>query len=210
MTRRREFLLHTVGGLANVRLLSSTTIDLSVLASDEPWLEALSARTHRAFLDVMHFFPDGSPFRRAATLVRVMNERYGARVTDIGIALGMHSAGLAHVVTRETWNDLALTGWLISQLSSAEAAALTANAASIADANGKSIREMRSHGIRVLACRETIGRWARRAAAERGRSVEEMTALITKGLHDGVEPVPAMVAAALLAQEHGAKYIASA
>lgn len=210
MTLRREFLLQSVGGLASVRLLSSTTVGVSALAGDERWLEALSTKKHRTFFDVMHFSPDGTPFRRAATLVRVMNDHYGVRLTDIGIALGMHSAGLAHVVTRETWNELALTGWLASQLSGAESAALTANSTSIADANGRSIHEMRSQGIRILACRETIGRWARRVAVERGRPVEEIAKLITEGLHDGVEPVPAMVAATLLAQEHGANYIASA
>ena len=33
--------------------------------ADDPWLAAIAAKKHKAFMDVMHFFPDGTPFRRA-------------------------------------------------------------------------------------------------------------------------------------------------
>jgi len=62
----------------------------------------------------------------------------------------------------------------------------------------------------VLACRETIGRWAERVATKKGESAVDVASRITSGLHEGIEPVPAMIAAAMVAQERAAKYIALA
>jgi hypothetical protein len=36
----------------------------------------------------MHFFPDGTPFRRAKNLLNVLHESYGAGENEIGVAAG--------------------------------------------------------------------------------------------------------------------------
>jgi hypothetical protein len=122
----------------------------------------------------------------------------------------MHSAGLAHLVSSDTWNDLDLTPWLKPQLIEADRAALSAGASSIAAANADAVRDLVARGVRFLACRETIGRWAQRLAPHTREAPAVIAARIVKGLHEGTEPVPAMIAATLLAQENGARYVAVA
>jgi hypothetical protein len=62
--------------------------------------------------------------------------------------------------------------------------------------------------VHVLACRNTMARWSRDLAARSGETAEGVQARMLKGLSAGVEPVPAMVAAAVLAQARNISYIA--
>jgi intracellular sulfur oxidation DsrE/DsrF family protein len=69
------------------------------------------------------------------------------------------------------------------------------------------VAELRSFGVRVLACRNTIARWSRELAAISGETPEGVQTKLLKGLSPGVEPVPAMIAAAVLAQSRNAAYV---
>jgi intracellular sulfur oxidation DsrE/DsrF family protein len=205
---RRIFLRRTLGGVAGLAMTDASVLGAATTAADDPWLAAIAAKKHKAFLDVMHFFPDGTPFRRAKNLLNVMRESYGAAESDIGVAVGMHGRGLAHLMSQAAWDDLGLAEWLQPQLSGAEAAALRAGAGKFAAASAVSVAELRARGVRFLACRETIARWAQRVATQKGETVAAVTERLLKGLHEGVEPVPAMIAAAVLAQSRGAGYVA--
>jgi hypothetical protein len=209
---RRKFLRRTIGGVAAFAVADASVLGAATphLAADDPWLAAIAGKKHKTFMDVMHFFPDGTPFRRAKNLLNVLHENYGAPESEIGVALGMHGRGLAHAVQQSVWDDLGLVEWMAPQLSPAEAAALKSGAGTYAAVNAASIAEMRSRGVRVLGCRETIGRWAQRIATAKGEPVAAVTERIARGLHEGVEQVPAMVAAAVLAQARGAGYVALA
>ena len=66
---------------------------------------------------------------------------------------------------------------------------------------------MRDIGVRVLACRNTMARWSRELAGKSGETADAVQAKMLKGLSPGVEPVPAMIAAAVLAQARNAAYI---
>jgi intracellular sulfur oxidation DsrE/DsrF family protein len=186
----------------------ASVLNATPAAADDPWLTAIAAKKHKAFMDVMHFFPDGTPFRRAKNLLNVMHESYGAAESDIGVAVGMHGRGLVHLVSQAAWNDLGLMEWLAPQLNGAEAAALKAGAGTFAAASAASVVELRARGVRFLACRETIAKWAQRVATQKGETPTAVSERIVRGLHEGVEPVPAMIAAAVVAQERGVRYIA--
>jgi hypothetical protein len=67
---------------------------------------------------------------------------------------------------------------------------------------------MRAIGVHVLACRNTIARWSRDVAPKSGETAEAVQAKTLKGLSPGVEPVPAMIAAAVLAQARNLSYVA--
>ena len=62
---RRTFLRRTLGGVAGLAVADASQLNAATSASDDPWLAAIAAKKHKAFMDVMHFFPDGTPFRRA-------------------------------------------------------------------------------------------------------------------------------------------------
>jgi intracellular sulfur oxidation DsrE/DsrF family protein len=208
---RRNFIRTTLGGAAALAVTGASPIGAMPAAAEEPWLAAYAGKKHKAFMDVMHFIPDGAPFRRATTLLRVMHDSYGSSDAEIGLAVGMHGAGLAHLMTAAAWDDFGLTDWLAPQLNAAALATLNAGAAgSFSKAGGESIRALRARGVHILACRETIAAWAKRVSALKSESVAEANARIVRGLHEGVEPVPAMIAATVLSQEAGAHYIAIA
>ena len=209
-TGRRKFLRWTLGGVAGLAVTDAAQLHAAVAAtsSDEPWLAAIAGKQHKAFLDVMHFFPDGTPFRRTKNLLNVMHENYGAPEKDIGVAFGAHGRGLAHLLSQAAWDDLGLMEWLAPQLNGPEAAALKAGAGTFGAAGAAGVAELRARGVRFIACRETIGKWAQRVATLKGEPVAAVTERIVHGLHEGVEPVPAMIAAAVVAQERGARYVA--
>jgi hypothetical protein len=217
-TDRRRFLRTTIGGVAGLAAADASVLGAATSSADDPWLAAIAGKKHRAFMDVMHFFPDGTPFRRAKNLLNVLHESYGAAEQDIGLAMGMHGRGLAHLLSPAVWIDLGLAEWLAPQLNGAEQAAFKTNLAkwegrefpASALEGRDSVQELRGRGVRFLACRETIGRWAQRKATQSGETAGAVAERIVKGLHEGVEPVPAMVAAAVLAQGRGVGYVALA
>lgn len=210
-TDRRKFLRTTIGGVAGLAVADTSVLGAGAArADDEAWLKAYAGKKHKALMDVMEFFPDGTPFRRAGTLLNVMRDSYGAAEKDVALAVGFHGRGLAHVCAASVWADLALEDWLSPQLNGSASAALKAGTGTFAKLNRDSVQELRARGVRFIACRETIGRWAQRKATQSGESVEAVTARIIHGLHDGVEPVPAMIAASVLAQGRGAGYVALA
>lgn len=195
---------------AALALTDATSLLAAGAQQGDAWLNAIASRKRKVFFDVMEFFPDGTPFRRAGTLLRVMNESHHVPEGDMGVAIGMHSRGLAHLIAASAWDDLGLTEWLGPQLNTLSAAALVNGPRGFAVANAKSVAELRARGVRVLACRETIGRWAERIAILRTEPLAAAKERIVRALHDGVEPVPAMIAAAVLCQEAGAAYVAVA
>jgi hypothetical protein len=218
---RRDFLLRALAGAAGLAVTDASALGAAPLraADDEAWLKAYEGKKHKVLMDVMEFFPDETPFRRAKTLLRVMRESYGAHEGDVALTVGMHGRGLAHLVATSVWTDLGLTAWLAPQLNSAAGAGMKAMEVSdgtfgtisnYALMNRDSVKELRDLGVHFVACRETIARWAQRKATQSGESVEIVTARIIHGLHDGVETVPAMIAASVLAQEAGARYVAVA
>ena len=86
---RRTFLRWTLGGVAGLAVTDASVLGASTMSPDDPWLTAIAAKKHKAFLDVMHFFPDGTPFRRAKNLLSVLHESYGAAVSE-RIVRGLH------------------------------------------------------------------------------------------------------------------------
>ena len=217
---RRRFLRWTFGGVAGLAVADSSVLGASAATAgdprlaeaaplgDDPWLAALAGKKHKAFLDVMHFFPDGTPFRRGRNVLGVLHESYGAAEGEIGVVLGMHGPGLAHGVSQAVWDDLGLLEWLAPRLSAADSAALKAGAGTYASAGAAAVSELRARGARFLACRETISRWSQRVATQKGEPAATIAERIVRGLHEGVEPVPAMTVAAVQAQSRGAAYVA--
>lgn len=70
------------------------------------------------------------------------------------------------------------------------------------------VPEMKANGVRVPPCRNTIAKWSRDPSAASGETPEAVQVKILKGLSSGVEPVPAMIVAAVLAQARSHSYVA--
>ena len=61
--------------------------------------------------------------------------------------------------------------------------------------------------MKFLACRNTIARWSASIGERRGVPAQQVNDQIVAGLQAGVEPVPAMIASAVIAQERGFSYV---
>lgn len=204
MVERRRMLGWLLAGSAGAAV-TPNVLSAGAGPEDEPWLADLSSRTHRAFLDIRSFMLDGSAFRKPAALRSALMASYGASADQIGIAFGASSNGLAHVVGPDFWDEYRI-GEYLAPAHPDQAAALREHRA-VGTQMAAGVAGMRAIGVRVLACRNTMARWSRELAAKHGQTAETVQATMLKGLSPGVEPVPAMIAAAVLAQARNAAYV---
>ena len=213
MHERRGFFRWMLGGTAGLALgFPLTTAGAeratSPLDVEDAWLTALAKRKQKAFLDIRGFALDGSPFRRSLALMNVLTITYGLAPTEVGIAFGAHSGGLAHLLSPAFWTEYDVSGKVAGGLRPDDAAALRTAGPSAASVGVNGVRDLQAKGIYVLACRNTIARWSRELADAHKETPEAVQAKILANLHAGIEPVPAMVAAAVLAQSRGLGYVA--
>ncbi len=175
----------------------------------DPWLEAIVGKTHRAFLDIRSFMPDGTPFRKATNLLKALTGAYGASPDDVGIAFGAGSTSIAHVLGPEIWREYPV-GEMVANYAGTpeEANSLRTEPDKWSALGGAGVADLRAKGMRVLACRNSLMHAATAFAAKMGGTPESVNAKLIAGLHPGVEPVPAMVAAAVLAQANRLSYVA--
>ncbi len=209
MIPRRNLLGWLLAGTAGVTLAPRHLAADSREGNDGEWLDAIARRRHKAFLDIRGFAADGTPFRKAANLHRALTEAHGARADEVGIAFGAGSSSIAYVLGEGIWEEYRVGVKVAGAARDAEEArSLAAEPKRWAAAHGEEIRGMLAKEMRVLACRNSLWRWARDFAAVTGEAPERVNEKLIAGLHKGVEPVPAMIAAAVLAQGRGLSYVA--
>jgi len=199
----------TLGGAIGAMLVGSThELGAAPAASGDAWLDALAGRKHKAFLDVGIFATDGGAFRRTKALMLTLRESYGVSDPEIGIAFGAHGSGLGYLLSPAAWDKLSLVDLIAgSNLRAVEAQALKSATRNWGTLGAENVAELRQRGVRFLACRQTVERWAEKIASRRGSAAPDVVAEITAGLHAGVEPVPAMIMAAVVAQERRLSYV---
>lgn len=209
MIERRQVLGMAIAGFAGVSLPGALHAATPETIEVGAWLESISKKKVRAFLDIRSFAPDGTPFRKASNLLRALIDAHGAKAGEVGIAFGAGSSSIAHVLGRKVWAEYGVGRKVAGAAKTPEeAASLRTDPAKWAATGGEGVATMLAAGIHVLACRNTIGHWAQDFAAETGEKVEAVNAKLIAGLHPGVEPVPAMIAAAVLAQGRHLSYVA--
>ncbi|MBK6496205.1 MAG: hypothetical protein KBF56_14010 [Gemmatimonadaceae bacterium] len=209
MIERRRMLGMAVAGIAGVSIPGTLQAAGAESIEIGEWLESISKKKVRAFLDIRSFMPDGTPFRKASNLQRALIDAHGAKPEEVGIAFGAGSASIAHVLGPKVWAEYGVGRKVAGAAKTPEeAASLRTDPAKWSAIGGEGVAAMRASGIRVLACRNTMGHWAQDFAKETGENVEVVNAKLIAGLHPGVEPVPAMIAAAVLAQGRHLSYVA--
>ena len=209
MIERRRMLGMAIAGLAGASIPGTLKASAPEPLDADDWLESIAKRKVRAFLDIRSFMPDGTPFRKASNLRRALIDAHGAKPEEVGIAFGAGSASIAHVLGPKVWAEYGVGRKVAGAAKTPEeAASLRSDPAKWAAIGGEGVAAMRAAGIRVLACRNTMGHWAQDFAAETGESAEAVNAKLIAGLHPGVEPVPAMIAAAVRAQGRQLSYVA--
>ena len=204
MVERRRMLGWLLAGSAGAAVTPGA-LAASARRGDEPWRADIFGRAHRTLLAIRSFMLDGSAFRKPATLRSTLMASYGAAGSDIGIAFGAGSNGLAHVLGPDFWEEYRI-GDKLAPAHPDQAAALRDHRA-VGNQMAAGVAGMRDIGVRVLACRNTMARWSRELAGKSGETADAVQAKMLKGLSPGVEPVPAMIAAAVLAQARNAAYI---
>ena len=202
---RRSFLKASLAGAAAAALDPSSAAAQGTQQIRADWLDRLAAAPHKTFLDVPHFHADELPFRRVNNLMDALQTGYGVPAAEIAIAVGFHGTGLAFVLSPDCWEQARLVDWLVQDgLKPADAAK---GAAVLATRAQQLVREAQARGAQPLACGQTISRLAVRLAPGSARTTSEWDAFLRASLPAGVPVVPAMVAAAVLAQERRAAYI---
>jgi intracellular sulfur oxidation DsrE/DsrF family protein len=200
----------TLGGAIGA-LVSGSVRELGAApAAGDAWLDAIAAKKHKVFLDVGLFATDAAPFRRTKALLRILQENYGASDREIGVAFGAHGSGLGFMLRPAAWDKFGLIEHIAgSNLRAAEVHNLRNATRNWGTLGADNVAELQQRGVKFLACQQTIGRWAEKFAGQRGgMAAGDMVKEIIGSLHAGVEPVPAMIASAVLAQERKLSYVA--
>jgi hypothetical protein len=207
MIDRRQLLGLAVAGSAGLALPRELAATPPPRVDD--WLDALARRPHKAFLDIRAYATDSAPFHKVTNLRAALTQAYAIRAEDIGIAFGGSGSSIAYLLGVDIWTEYRVGAKVAgSARTPAEAESLRSEPARWVTSHLEEVKRMLADGTRVLACRNSIGRWAREFAATSGEAAETVNAKLIAGLHPGVEPVPAMVAAAVLAQGRGLSYVA--
>jgi hypothetical protein len=205
---RRHALGWLIAGSAGL-LTPRGSLQAEAPGSTDAWLEAIASRKVRAFLDIRSYAPDGTPFRKVANLRTALIEAYHVKANEVGIAFGAGSSAIGHVLGESVWREYGVGAAVASHARSPEeAASLRNEPAKWAEIGAKGVQDVLGQGVRVLACRNSIGKWARDFAAQTGETPDAVNAKLIAGLLPGVEPVPAMIAAAVLAQSRRLSYVA--
>ncbi len=210
MIERRSLLRWVLAGSAGLALPTRALRGEDILGAPgdgEAWLDAIAQKKFRTFLDIRSFHAGGQPYAKVSNLMTALTKSHGAATGEIGIAFGASGDGLAHVVGADFWEEYQVGTYIAPNVRGDDAAAVRANPRKWGDVAGEGVRQLRTSGVRVLACRNTIARWSRDFGAKSGETPAAVAAKLEKGLHDGVEPVPAMIAAAVLAQLRGVSYV---
>ncbi len=198
-----------LGGSAGLALgLPLLRADAMTESADEAWLTALATKKQKAFLDVPTYFVDGSPFRRSNALLAAFTGAYAMPAKDIGIAVGFHGPALAYTMTADAWKEYDLLERVAKSLRAEDAAALRAMGAGAPALGVEGLKDMVGKGMHVLACRNTMMRWARDLATKRQQEPEAVMKALEASVQPTVIAVPAMIAAAVLAQSRGISYVA--
>ena len=211
-SNRRSFMRWSLGGILGTALgtlASPRRVGAQAPAqvpTGEAWLTALAQKPRRAFLDIGAFSADLGHIRRAGALLNAFRDAYKVPERDCGVAFGCHGTGLAYMVAPAAWESLGLVDMIAGSRPS-EASALRAATANWGITIGARITELQGRGMKFLACRNTIARWAASIGERRGVPAHQVNDQIVAGLQAGVEPVPAMIASAVIAQEHGFSYV---
>ena len=211
MPGRRQLFRWALGSATTLALGWSETARAAerfLQPPDDRWLNTLAARTQKAFLDVASFDPGGAPFHRAVALQTALVSAHGVPESEVGIAFGVHSGAIAYLLSAEVWQANDVASLVAAGLAPDAAAALRARGAAAASLGADGVHQLQELGIAVLACQNTLMRWARGFASTTTSSPEQMFALLLRQLHPGVIPVPAMSAAAVRAQSRGVGYLA--
>ena len=204
-TPRRSFL----ASLAALPLLShSLTADPPTTKTDDPWLEYLRDKTQKAFIDVGHFFVDSSALRRTGFMLTTLHDHYGATESTIGAVFGAHGSGYGHLLSQATWDEFKIIDLVAPQLLPDDVAILRTAGKKWGTTSAESVTALQARGVRFLACDNTLAKWSRLIATERGVTVDTISKQLIAGLLPGVERVPAMSAAAIVAQSKGVGYVA--
>ncbi|MEO5797886.1 MAG: hypothetical protein ABIZ70_13870 [Gemmatimonadales bacterium] len=193
---RRDFL----GGLAFAGAALAAPVGLPAFTADarrDPadwdhhWLKQLKAK-HRTFFDTPAW-NGGDAFGYPGRYLDAMRDGYGAPVDAVLVVIGLHGATWPLAVDDERWNRYQL-----------------GKVAGVDDvqAKARSLAEIQKRGAMVLVCNNSMRRGSRElAAAMPGGDAEKIYTDLRAGVLANIVVVPAMIAAAALAQEHGCSYI---
>ncbi len=211
-TPRRSFL----GRLGALLALGSTPSALAAAlpeaasgalganAPDERWLEALAQREQRMIIET-GVIADALALRRGMNFMDVCNADYGIPDARIGLAIGVHSPGLALIFGDAIWAKYTLGArWDVKTPQGQPATANPYRAGA-----PFTVEALHARGVHLLACNRALLRLSRELAGASGDARAVHTELVA-GVLPQVTVVPAMVVALSRAQQRGVPYMAVA
>ena len=171
---------------------------------DERWLEMLAQREHRMIIET-GIISDGLALRRGLNFMDVLNQDYAIPDARIGLAIGVHTAGLAFILNDAMWAKHTLGARF--DVKNAQGAVATANPFRAGGAF--TVESLSKRGVVLLACNRALLRFSRELAGAGGSAAAVHAELVANVVPEA-QVTPAMVVALSRAQSKGVPYMAVA
>ena len=171
---------------------------------DERWLEMVSQREHRMIIET-GIISDGLALRRGLNFMDVLNQDYAVPDARLGLAIGVHTAGLAFILNDAMWAKYTLGARF--DVKNAQGAPMNANPFRAGGAF--TVESLSKRGVVFLACNRAMLRFARELAGTGGNAGAVHAELVANVLPEA-QVTPAMVVALSRAQSKGVPYMAVA
>ena len=191
------------GGPAATALGVATSGD-TAFWPDERWLEMIAQREHRLIIET-GIISDALALRRGLNFIDVLNQDYAIPDARIGLAIGVHTAGLALILSDAMWAKYTLG--VRFDVKNAQGAAATANP--FRTGGAFTVESLSKRGVVLLACNRALVRFSRELAGAGGNAAAVHAELVANVVPEA-QVTPAMVVALSRAQSKGVPYMAVA
>jgi intracellular sulfur oxidation DsrE/DsrF family protein len=178
--------------------------DSSAVWPDERWLEMLAQREHRMIIET-GIVSDGLALRRGLNFIDVLNQDYGIPDGRVGLAIGVHTAGLSFLLNDAMWAKYTLGARF--GVMTPQGAPATANP--YRTGVPFAVETLAKRGVVFLACNRALRRLSGELAGAGGNAATVHAELVANVLPE-CTVTPAMVVALSRAQSKGVPYMAVA
>ena len=101
-------------------------------------------------------------------MLAALHDHYGADANTIGAVFGARGSGYGHLMSQAAWDEFKIIDLVAPQLLPDDVATLRTPGKKWGATSAESVTALQARGVRFLACDNTLAKWSRIIATERG------------------------------------------
>ena len=101
-------------------------------------------------------------------MLTALHDHYGVTESTIGAVFGAQGSGYGHLLSQAAWDEFKIIDLVAPQLLPDDVAILRTAGKEWGRTSAESVTALQARGVRFLACDNTLAKWSRLIATERG------------------------------------------